>query len=208
MRPNSSKALTRFHLKARISDVSKRALLFVSLMSLCGLSAEAADDTNQKGAAQLVKDLNSASSITLLSIDSPSAATRKKKEFSVIHGYEILGHTEIAKGETAKISKLVGKQIGAGYQTKCIFQPHHALLVDHDKHKSELVICFTCGDVRYYRDGDDMGMLTVLGGSDSTGELEKTLNAMLVKGKVPQSAYYLKQAKEKQAGKGKDYYAR
>lgn len=84
--------------------MTTRALLIAGLVSLCGLTAFAAGDTNQKGAAQLVKDLNSASSITLLSIDSPSAATRKKKEFSVFRGYEILGKTTIAKSETEKIS--------------------------------------------------------------------------------------------------------
>lgn len=177
--------------------MTTRALLIAGLVSLCGLTAFAAGDTNQKGAAQLVKDLNSASSITLLSIDSPSAATRKKKEFSVFRGYEILGKTTIAKSETGKISKLVGQQIGAGYQTKCLFQPHHALVINHDKQNSELVICFTCGDVEYFKDGQDMGMLRVNGGSNAVSELEKTLNGVLVKQKIPQSDFYLKGLKRK-----------
>lgn len=174
-----------------------RRLLIAGLVSFYGLSASAADDTNQKGAAQLAKDLNSASSITLLSIESPSAATRKKKEFSVYRGYEILGKTTIAKGDQGKIGQLVGKQIGAGYQTKCLFQPHHALVINQDKHNSELVICFTCGDVEYFKDGQDMGMLTVNGGSNSVSELEKTLNGVLAKQKIAQSDFYLKGLKRK-----------
>lgn len=203
MRPDSSKKVFQFTAKKHASGLTARALLFAGLVSFCCFfdAAAAADDTNQKGAAQLAKDLHSASSIILLSIESPSAATRKKKEFSVFHGYEILGKTQIAKGETGKIGQLVSKQIGAGYRTQCLFQPHHALVISHDKKNSELVICFTCGDVEYFKDGQDMGMLTVNGGRNVISELEKTLNGVLAKNKIPQSDFYLKSLKRKVGAK-------
>lgn len=136
------------------------------------------------------KCLSSSQSITVYSLEPSWRETFNKEGKDIFHHCKILGQTTLPTARLADTVRAVQDGIGKGQPSRCVFDPHHGLSVDTSTHKVDIVICFFCGDVHCYKDGQFWCAQTVKGNHALIGELEKKLNAILTEARIPQSSGY------------------
>jgi hypothetical protein len=70
-------------------------------------------------------------------------------------GHEILGTMEISHEDCQRLLSQLGPTL-AGFEpvlrNRCYFSPRHALRTQYQGHLFEMLICYQCGNVAFYRD--------------------------------------------------------
>ncbi len=154
------------------------------------LKAMSTEPSKENEKQEIGTFLTNPQSITVYSLEPSILGTANKPEKDMFYGRKILGRTGVAHAEIENLASAIKTGIGSGSRTRCGFEPHHGLSVLTKEHKFDIVICFFCGDVRCYKDGEWFLDQTVKREGGAIGDLEKKLNAILVTAKIPQSRGY------------------
>ena len=106
--------------------------------------------------------LTEAKSIELLSLK-PEMTGNETGD--VLYGYKVLSRAKTSDAQVRKklVSALEDSVLDEPVSASC-FMPRHALVATHDGHKYELLICFSCGYIRWFVDGKQQEAV-LIGGS-------------------------------------------
>jgi hypothetical protein len=104
--------------------------------------------------------LGSHSDVTLYSIEPEEV---RQNDF---HGYRILGQARISSEQVAAAIQDIRQSVDTEqYGGGLCFNPHHGLSARADGHTYDLVICYLCGVLAMYRDGQFLGPALNITGS-------------------------------------------
>lgn len=150
------------------------ALLALSL-SVAACKAGAQPNRLPTRAERVFADLSQAELVSLEPDAEPGAPGRR------LHGWLVLGSMPLrpadAKAAAAAMKAAVAASDGS---IAACFEPRHALRTRSGGHSYEALICYSCGGIEVYRDGEYVGGAAVAGSSDA-------LNRILAAGHVPVS---------------------
>lgn len=128
--------------------------------------------------------LQSASQMTLYSLQGECRMPVANSKPGQFHGYPILGKTALSEGEIQQTKPLIDKAIADKWATrKFCFLPHHGLRVLSGKRTMDCVICFKCNTMMTYSIGNE-------GSTDFGRAPEKFFNQLLENAGVPFDPQY------------------
>ena len=154
------------------------ALLSVVLAAVTFPAGAAGDEKREnKLPDDVVAILTKAAELDLYSL----SGNAEKGDKDAWHGAKVLGKTTVKKEEDRKALVAAAKKAveEGGKPARC-FIPRHGIRGTHDGKTVDLVICFECGWVYVYKDGEKVNPSLTISGS-----LQKPLNDALTAAKVP-----------------------
>lgn len=106
-----------------------------------------------------------------------------------VAGYEVVEH-KILEGDLAHLVAYEFLRVldGENYSSGC-FDPRHALIVETEAHMYDYLLCFACGKMAIYEDGEYLSRI-------ETQRDAEVLNALMVKAGMTIPAFYAEQAEE------------
>jgi len=121
--------------------------------------------------APLGQVLDSASSVVLYSLEPIMQQPGMRDQ---LDGFDILGKVNLDREETkicvATFEKAIADSNG---QAMDCFDPRHALRVFSDGHNYDFLLCYACDHLAVYRDGRDVGGVSVAGSPGALNHLLK-----------------------------------
>jgi TPR repeat protein len=128
---------------------------------------------------EVLKALNSHSSITLYSLQPWGGPDLPEWDF---HGHHQNGHVELkppqAKQAIAAVNDAISKGV-AGLESLCLINPRHALRIISSGNTYDILICYECGQLEIYRNGQPLPF------SGSIGSKPDALNRLLRQERIP-----------------------
>ena len=123
--------------------------------------------------------LGPAQSVELFRLDGSvhvGEAEPKEEPKARLAGWDILvASGPLDDGAREKSKKAIQSLLASAENevgSRC-FQPHHALVAEHDGHRLEVVVCFRCDNAEFWLDGDRKKILGI--GTEGREELDGLL---------------------------------
>jgi TPR repeat protein len=160
-----------------MNGVGVRQVLLVAIFAIitgCGVAP-----AHPTLAEEVLKALNSPSTITLYSLQPWGGPDLPEWDF---HGHHQNGHValnqEKARQAIAALNDAISKG-AAGVQSLCIINPRHALRVISSGNTYDILICYECGQLELYKNGQSLPF------SGSIGSKPDVLNRLLKQAGIP-----------------------
>jgi hypothetical protein len=130
--------------------------------------------------------LDKAEEIELYSLEpEPEKGAGKAPKASLFHGWLVLGKTALKDAKTRKAAlDALDESVGMGAMAKC-FDPRHAIRAAHGGTTVDLLICFACGQVYVYFNGNrDKTLVIARGTQPALDDILKAAGVPLAKAKA------------------------
>jgi hypothetical protein len=143
----------------------------------CAATATGQEKKEQKLSDDVVAVLEKATELDVYSL----AGTAQKGDKDAWRGAKVLGKTTVKKdAERKAVVEAVKKGVVEGGQPARCFIPRHGVSATHNGKTVDLVICFECGWIYVYVDGEKQNPSLTISGTP-----EKPLNGVLAAAKIP-----------------------
>jgi hypothetical protein len=137
----------------------------IALCSLFTISSCSIDEIESlvggKQAHSLVADLSQATICEAYRVDDSYPEERKRAEEKTIHGFALLsGPSPMDVDSRKDLSRILTNSktyVRHSIPTDCLFRPGIAFRFADGNAKVDLLVCFSCNELRYYLNGKQVG---------------------------------------------------